>query len=53
MAPRSFDSTACNFFLWGYIESRVYQTTLRTLDDFKQRVREKVTQISPGILQNV
>jgi hypothetical protein len=53
--PRSPDITACDFFLWGYIKSRVYQPTLRTLDDLKQKIREEVTQISilPEILRNV
>ncbi|CAI6353063.1 unnamed protein product [Macrosiphum euphorbiae] len=36
--PRSPDLTACDFFLWGYIKSRVYQTPLRTLDDLKQDI---------------
>jgi len=42
-----------DFFLWGYIKSRVYQTPLRTLDDLNQRIRDQVTQISPEILRNV
>lgn len=44
-SPRSPDLTACNFFLWVYIKSWVYQTALRTLSDH--------TQISREILRNV
>ena len=36
--PRSPDLTPCDFFLWGYMKSRVYVTPPRNMDDLRQRI---------------
>ena len=33
--PRSPDLSTCDFFLWGYLKSRVYTHNPRTLNDLK------------------
>ncbi|CAB4013011.1 Hypothetical predicted protein [Paramuricea clavata] len=33
--PRSPDLTPCDFFLWGYLKSRVYQTPPQNLEDLR------------------
>ena len=36
--PRSPDLTPCDFFLWGYLKSRVYQTPPNDLIDLRDRI---------------
>jgi hypothetical protein len=50
---RSPDLNACNFFLWGYLKSKVYEKKPRTTDDLKQNIREEVAAISSTMLQQV
>jgi hypothetical protein len=42
---------ACNFFLWGYLQSKVYERKPRTMVDLKQSIRDKVAEISPAMQQ--
>ena len=44
---------ACDFFLWGYLKSKVYEKRPRATDDFKENIREEVAAISPVMLQRV
>jgi hypothetical protein len=44
---------ACNFFLWGYLKSKVYEKKPRTTVDFKQNIRDEVVAISPTMLKGV
>ena len=44
---RSPDLNACDFFLWGYLKSKVYEKKPRTMVDLKQNTRDKVAAISP------
>lgn len=37
--PRSPDLTPCDFFLWGYIKSKVYVTPPQSIEDLIQRIR--------------
>ena len=37
--PRSPDLTPLDFFLWGYIKSKVYTTPPENLDDLEDRIR--------------
>ena len=37
--PYSPDLTPCDFFLWGWIKSRVYRTQTRDLDDLQARIQ--------------
>lgn len=41
--PRSPDLTPLDFFLWGYLKSKVYQTVPRNLNDLRQRITREVT----------
>jgi len=50
---RSPDLNACNFFLWGYLKSKVYEKKPRTTEELKQNIRDEVAAISPTMLQRV
>jgi hypothetical protein len=51
--PRSPDLSTCDFFLWGYLKARVYQTKPRTLDELKDSIRREVEVISEEMLARV
>jgi len=48
---RSPDLIAHDFFLWGYLKSKVYEKKPRTMVDLKQNIRDEVAAISPTTLQ--
>jgi hypothetical protein len=50
---RSPDINTCDFFLWGYLKSKVYEKKPRTMVDLKQNIRDKVVAISPTMQQRV
>lgn len=52
-APRSPDLTPCDFFLWGYIKSRVYATKPADLSILENRIRDECGSITPDMLSNV
>ena len=45
-----FFISACDFFLWGYLKSKVYVRKLRTVEVLKVSIREEITtvQFNPG-----
>jgi hypothetical protein len=47
------DLNACNFFLWRYLKSKVYEKKPKTMVDLKQNIRDEVAAISPTMLQRV
>jgi hypothetical protein len=49
-SARSPNLNACDFFLWGYIKSKVYEKRPRTMEDLKERIRDEVAPVSPIIL---
>ena len=51
--PRSPDLTAPDFFLWGFLKSKVYANKPKTLDELKDNIRAEITAISPEMLANV
>jgi hypothetical protein len=51
--PRSPDSSACDFFLWGYLKSKVYVRKPRTFDDLKVSIREEIATVPQEMLVNV
>lgn len=51
--PRSPDLTPCDFFLWGYLKSCVYNNRPHSLDQLKENIREKMTAIPPEMCQRV
>jgi hypothetical protein len=38
--PRSPDLTPCDFFLWGYVKSKVYTTQPKSLDDLQRKIQK-------------
>ena len=51
--PRSPDLSACDFFLWGYLKSKVYVRKPRTVDDLKVPIREEIATVPQEMLVNV
>ena len=45
LAARSCDSTSLEFFLWGYIEDRVYASNPQTLNQLKANFRYLIVDI--------
>jgi len=45
-SPRSPDLSTCDYFLWGYLKSRVYENKPRSLQQLKQNIREEIKKIS-------
>lgn len=50
---RSPDLTSCDFFLWGFIKSKVYVTTPTTVENMRQRITAAFQEITPDMLTNV
>jgi hypothetical protein len=53
--PRSPDLTPCDYFLWGYLKSRVYANRPSTLQQLEDNIRNECEHIqtTPGMLENV
>jgi len=51
--PRSPDRSTCDFFLWGYLKSRVYTHKPRTLNDLKEAIRQEICSINRQLLARV
>ena len=51
--PCSPDLSACDFFLWGYLKSRVYTHKPRTLNDLKEAIRQEIRPIDRQLLARV
>lgn len=49
--PRSPDLTPLDFFLWGYLKSKVYFNRPNNLEELRQRIRAEVNQINPDIFE--
>ena len=43
--PRSPDLTPCDFFLWGYIKSKVYRTPPRNIYALRERIMDAFTEL--------
>ena len=43
--PCSPDLSACDFFLWGYLKSKVYVQKPCTVDDLKVSIREEIATV--------
>lgn len=44
--PRSPDLTPMNFFLWGYLKNKVYDTNPRSIDALKENIRREMASIT-------
>lgn len=51
--PRSPDLSVCDFYLWGYLKSVVYNTRPTTLPALKTRITEEITAIPLDTLHQV
>ena len=51
--PRSPDLSTCDFFLLGYLKSRVYTHKPRTLNDLKEAICQEVRPIDRRLLARV
>jgi len=52
-SPRSPDLTAPDFFLWGYLKSKVYSNRPTDLHALKENIREEIAKLSEETLQAV
>ena len=50
---RMFLISACDFFLWGYLKSKVCVRKPRTVDDLKVPIREEIATVPQEMLVNV
>lgn len=50
---RSPDLTSPDFFLWGFLKSRVYVNKPQTLAALKENIRQEITNISQEVLRQV
>lgn len=50
---RSPDLSACDFFLWGYLKSKVYESKPRDLEELKNEIRRHVAAIPKPMLKRV
>ena len=52
---RSPDLTPCDFFLWGYLKSKVYVTPPENMNQLRYRITEEVNQLKddPGLIRRV
>ena len=51
--PRSPDFSMCDFYLWGFLKSRVYAGKPRTLGELKTAIRENIKKIGEETLVKV
>jgi len=51
--PRSPDLNPCDYFLWGYLKSKVYATKPRDLDQLEQAIRTEVASIQGEMTERV
>ncbi|GFX28950.1 uncharacterized protein TNCV_3029931 [Trichonephila clavipes] len=50
--PRSLDLTPADFWLWGYLKSRVYLSGPSSLSELKDAIRREVSSIHPDMLHS-
>jgi Helix-turn-helix domain (DUF4817) len=51
--PRSPDLSACDFFLWGYLKSKVYVNAPNSLQDLRRNIEREIRGISRETRQKV
>ena len=52
MAPRSPDVTPLDFFLWGYVKTIVYKSTVRDIRELRHRIQLAVASVADRMLMN-
>ena len=51
--PRSPDLSICDFFLWGYLKSKVYARKPRNIDELKNKIKEEIASIPLEVIHRV
>ena len=51
--PHSPQLTATDFFLWGYLKSKVYSNHLTDLHTFKENIQEEIARLAEETLQAI
>lgn len=51
--PRSPDLTPCDFFLWGYLKSKVYCNNPRTISALQENIRREINAIPQALCSRV
>ena len=50
---RSPDLNPCDFFLWGYLKSRVFNPLPNNLDELKANLVREISNIPNDVLKNI
>ena len=50
--PRSPDLNPCDYYLWGYLKSKVYNPLPKTLDDLKTNIEREIKNIPKDVLKS-
>jgi hypothetical protein len=50
---RSPDLSACDYFLWGHLKSKVYEANIHTTDELKTKIREEIRTIPQDMCRRV
>ena len=50
---RSLDLTACDYFLWGFLKSKVHVTVPRHVNELKHIISEEIRAIQPDLIKKV
>ena len=51
--PRSPDLNPCDYFLWGYLKSKVYTQRPRAVEELKDAIRHEIAAITPEMINRV
>lgn len=51
--PRSPDLNPCDFFLWGYLKSKVYNPLPKNLDELKANIQREIKNIDKATRESV
>ena len=49
---RSCDLTPLDFFLWGYVEDKVYADVPQSIQELKEKIRAVIDEIEPQMCEN-
>ena len=50
--PRSPDVTPLDFFLWGYVKTKVFTEEIADIEELKTRITHAVASVTPQMLLN-
>ena len=48
--PRSPDLNPCDFYLRGYLRSKIYSQKTKNIDDLKVNIKREIRSIKPEVL---